>query len=93
MYKKLKPNNLHFITYGVVSLFHLAESTVQSALSILLKADHSLAWQNALQEIERNQLIPHIEYYYGRKNAASVIRKYQRKNEYPQMLISVSASD
>ncbi|MCB0349620.1 MAG: hypothetical protein KDD38_00455 [Bdellovibrionales bacterium] len=93
MYKSLKSKNLHFISYGVVSLFHLAETTVNSTLALLLDGPVNITWQTALKNVEMSQLAPQIEYYFGKKLAPSIIKEYEELGEYPQMLLNVSVPD
>lgn len=91
MYADRKPQNLSVISYGLVSLFHLADSTVQSLLEVLITGDsQNTLWQDTLQKIEKESLYPHVKYMYDRRDFDEVYKDFSSKGLYPSYLLNVT---
>jgi len=92
-YMKLKTQNLHFVSYGLVSLFHLASKTIESMLDLLiLKFDTQPTWIEALKHTENKQLEGHVEYSYYKKDQADVLRAFKKAQSHPAFLLNVKTN-
>jgi len=93
MYAQLKPSRLHVLTYGLVSLYHTAEATEQTMLEIIFSSK-PIKWSNALEQIERAQLKPQMDYLYKTKSVATrKYRDYLERKLYPSSLLNVRVTD
>jgi hypothetical protein len=90
MYAGLKPQNLHMLTYGLVSLFEVAAATEESVLDLIINETQDLTWKQEIEKIEASQLRPYIEFQYSNKSVRT--RKYNYYSErkiYPTSLLNV----
>ncbi|HEX4923817.1 MAG TPA: hypothetical protein VFV50_07015 [Bdellovibrionales bacterium] len=89
LYAARKPYGLHMVTYGLVSLFHLAPATIAQLLDITLSQGQALRWTDALALIEQRQLRPHVEYIYEPRDHERMYREYLRRGTFPTGLLTV----
>jgi len=90
MYAHLKPKNLHIITYGLVSMFHLALATEVSMVDLLMKAPVNIRWVTALGKLEQAQLAPQVAFLYDNPSTRSrMYNQYMSRHQYPSYLLNV----
>ncbi len=92
-----KNPKLHLMTYGLVSLFHLAKITVVTLMDMIMNQKSEIPWVQVLAKIEENQLIPHMQYSYD-MSRREVLKdpdylKYKENKQYPRLLLNVSVPD
>ncbi len=79
---------LHLITFGLVSLFHLAKATLEEFIAIAME-EKSPTWENALARIEGRQLNSHVAYYYEPGDRAEQLALFRRRHWVPTSLMNV----
>lgn len=89
MYAKKNPRKAHIVTFGVVSLYHLAEATTQTFLNTLLHSITAPKWTEAIAKAEQNQLRPQMQFYYESRDAERFYRENIEKKQYPNLLMNV----
>lgn len=89
LYAARKPSGLHIVTYGLVSLFHLAQAAIEQLFDIALSRGQPLRWTDALGLIEQRQLRPHVDYIYEPGERERLYRQYLRKGTFPTGLLTV----
>jgi hypothetical protein len=93
MYADLKPNNLHILSYALPSLFHTAVATERVLLETVFSAPEDLHWMEFLEEVEKAQLKPHVDFLYRTKaERDEVYQKYLNREIYPSSLLNVHSS-
>jgi hypothetical protein len=90
MYRRLNPSGLHLMTYGLVSLFHLAPATMEALLDLTLKNEKTVSWFDALRHIEEKQLQPHVEFLYDKKDQVEMLDYFGRREAFPSFLLNVT---
>jgi hypothetical protein len=94
MYAGNNPDHLHLISFGLVSLFHLAFPTMETLLDIVMSGGNNrVGWVDAIRTIERNQLAGHIGFYYGHESQKKQKERrkfFEGRGEVPTSLMSVS---
>ncbi len=94
LYKSLNPHGLHLMTYGLVSLFHLAPATLEATLNLLLQVPAKApSWTEALRNIETAQLQAHVEHLYEKKDWNYMFDYFEKQGAYPSFLLNVSTPD
>lgn len=94
MYMQKKPVGLHLLTYGMVSLFHLAQPSLETLIQFIMnEAPRTPTWVEALETIEQNQLLPALEFMYEPAEAQRLNLNYKRKGLYPSYLLNVAVPD
>jgi hypothetical protein len=89
-YASLKGAGLHLVTVGLVSLYHLADATVDGFLSAVLGTEgRNRPWLEVLGAVEQSQLAPHVRLLYPADEREQAMRKYLRKHQYPSSLMNV----
>jgi hypothetical protein len=94
-YTAKNPANLHLVSMGLVSLFHLGPATVEQLLALVLSPSDTAdpKWADALRTIEQSQLPLHVKFYYGQYKAAEeqkILADFKKSGQAPTSLMSVS---
>jgi hypothetical protein len=90
-----KNPQLNLVTFGFVSLFHLAQSTMRGLTDLALDTkSQDLKWVDALHNIEQEQLNGHVKFMYeGSAAQEKALKNLQAKGYYPISLMSVHSED
>jgi len=88
-YSAKNPENLTIMSYGLVSLFHLAEASVKTTLDILTVDKGETKWIDALKRIEQSQLKPHVEFMWEAEDADEMFEYFNESEQYPALLLNV----
>jgi len=94
-YTAKNPANLHLVSMGLVSLFHLAPAIIEQLIAVVLAPAGSgdPLWNDTLRNIEQAQLPLHVRFYYGQYTAAEekkILSDLEKKGQVPTSLMSVS---
>ncbi len=91
IYKDRKPKNLHLVSFGLVSLFHLGTATLEGLLDITLGPDTGKqTWVEALSSIEKGQLKAHIDYFYEPADREEMLEYFKSRGQFPSSLVGVT---
>lgn len=95
-YREKNPK-LHLMTWGLVSLFHLAQVTAETLIDLVVNQPHGVTWLTEMETIQRNQLKPAIKFMWGMTEGEVLededYKKYLANKQYPDLLLSVSVPE
>ncbi|MCB0418119.1 MAG: hypothetical protein KDD39_10740 [Bdellovibrionales bacterium] len=90
MYVSRKPEGLHLITFGLVSLFEYAGATLDGLMALVLTPEgKNKNWTSALHGIEKRQLPAHVKAFYEASEQKAVLKEFEEAQAYPSSLMNV----
>lgn len=92
MYQSRKKAGLYAISYGVVSLFHLAPAAVETMINVLMGVQ-APTWADTMEKVEHAQLRPAVEFSWAKKDVDYMIDYFESDKQYPAFLLNVSLPD
>lgn len=83
------PENLFLISHGLTTPFHLAKPMLDTMIPMLLQDQQEPSWLYLLEEVEKNSLLPQLQFLWGEEKGGRLYEKYAREKQYPSTLINV----
>lgn len=83
-----KNKNAHIISQGLVSNFHLAQPTLNTIVPVLFETREP-KWVDLLETVEKNSLLPQVQFLWGKEEGNRLFKKYSRKGQFPSSLMNV----